>query len=184
MILTTLLVEVMTVYSVEHWVLRGGLSPAAVQAEQHRKAEIDLRFQQGVLMLHIGDLDHAMTAFHRVLQLSPQMPEAHVNLGFALLGKGKFGAARDFFNSALALRPEQINAHYGAALALDGLGQSADARAEMHRFVMLVAPDDPYKSRAEQKLKEWRERTLTSETRPGRRNTGENAKVGAGGAVR
>ena len=108
-------------------------------------------------MLHAQQFDHAMTAFHRVLQLAPRMPEAHVNMGFAMLGKEKFKEARDFFDSALALRPDQINAHYGSALALKGMGSSEEAVIEMHRYVMLAAADDPYRAKAEQTLKSWRE---------------------------
>ena len=37
-------------------------------------------------MLHAKQYEHALHAFHRVLELDPAMPEAHVNAGFALLG--------------------------------------------------------------------------------------------------
>src|SRR5215510_5188866 len=62
--------------------------------------EIAERFSQGVVMLHAKQYEHALTAFHRVLELEPAMPEAHVNAGFALLGLNEPAAARDFFRSA------------------------------------------------------------------------------------
>src|SRR5262249_15795863 len=81
------------------------------------RPEIGERFSQGVVMLHAKQYEHALTAFHRVLELDPTLPEAYVNSGFALLGMGEAGAARDFFASALELRPRQLNAYYGLAVA-------------------------------------------------------------------
>ena len=147
--------EIAAVYTVERWVLRQGKSPAAVHASRHIEQEVDLRFQQGVAMLHVKQYDHAMTAFHRVLQLSPQLPEAHVNMGFVLLGTGKYKEALDFFDGALVLRSTQINAHYGAALAQKALGNSEEASAEMHNYLMQAHQDDPYRAKAEEALKRW-----------------------------
>lgn len=157
LILTALLLEIACVYSVERWLLRDGLSPVAVHAEKQLKAEMDMRFRQGVLMLHAKQYEHAMTAFHRVLQLEPDMPEAHVNLGFALLGMNNFAEARDFFAEALAIRAEQTNAHYGLALAMDGLGERHEAVEAMYRYVTFAPPGDPYRQQAEALLARWRE---------------------------
>ena len=150
-----LITEVVVVYSVDRWVVRQGRSVAAQHAETRIKQEIDLRFQQGVLMLHLKQYEHAITALHRVLQLAPQLPEAHVNMGFAMLGAGKHKEAKDFFAGTLILRPDQINAHYGAALAMKALGEHEDASAEMHNYLMLAPPEDPYRAKAEEYLKLW-----------------------------
>src|SRR3990172_1924037 len=66
-------------------------------ATQLRAKEIKRRFDQAVMMLHAKKYDFAITALHRVLALAPRMPEAHVNMGYALLGKENYAAARDFF---------------------------------------------------------------------------------------
>lgn len=119
------------------------------------RQEIHQRFQQGVIMLHAKQHEHAMTAFHRVLELDPAMPEAHVNMGFALIGLERYSAARDFFESALALRKEQINSYYGLAVALDGLRDRPGAIGAMRTFVHLSTPDDPYLRKAQAALWEW-----------------------------
>jgi Flp pilus assembly protein TadD len=123
-------------------------------ADKKRK-EIDLRFQQGVVMLHARQYEHALTAFHRVIELAPQMPEAYVNAGFALLGKGEFQAAADFFDEATNLRRDQINAYFGLALALDGLGNRRGALEAMRTFLHRASPDDPYRSKADAAISEW-----------------------------
>jgi len=132
-------------------------APAGGQehATDRTRQEIHERFQQGVIMLHAKQHQHAMTAFHRVLELDPAMPEAHVNMGFALIGLEQYGAARDFFDSAIALRKEQANAYYGLAVALDALRDRPGAVGAMRTFVHLSAPQDPYLRKAQAALWEW-----------------------------
>ncbi len=129
--------------------------PRVAHAEVKRAAEIKARFEQGVVMLHAKQYDHALTAFHRVLELAPEMPEAHVNAGYALVGLKKYPAARDFFEAAAALRPNQVNAYYGLAVALEGLGDKAGAVGAMRTFVHLSKPGDPYVRKAQAALWEW-----------------------------
>jgi len=141
------------------WVdsLLAGFKPVdqVSHAAQMRRQEVDQRFLQGVAMLHARQYEHAVTAFHRVLELAPQMPEAHVNMGFALIGLERHAAARDFFESALALRDDQLNAYYGLAEALEGLGDLPGAVGAMRTYIHLAAQDDPYRRKAEAALWEW-----------------------------
>lgn len=122
---------------------------------ERRRMEVAARFEQGVTMLRAGEFEYAMTAFHRVLLLDPRMPEAHANLGFALIGLGEFAAARDFFQSALALRDTQTNAYFGLAEAYEGLGDIEMALGAMRTFSHLAAPDDRFRIRAESAIWEW-----------------------------
>ena len=77
---------------------------------QMQQSELRQRFDQSVAMLHARQYEHAITALHRVLELAPDMPEAHVNMGYALLGLERADAARGFFLAAIDLRPGQANA--------------------------------------------------------------------------
>jgi Flp pilus assembly protein TadD len=129
--------------------------PRAAHAEAKRAEEIKARFDQGVVMLHAKQYEHALTAFHRVLELAPDMPEAHVNTGYALLGLKRYDAARDFFESATVLRPGQVNAYWGLAVALEALGDKAGAVGSMRTFVHLARPEDPYVRKAQAALWEW-----------------------------
>lgn len=138
------------------WNERSTRSAAEAHAENALKAEVDLRFQQGVVMLHAREYEHAMTAFHRVLQLAPTMPEAHVNAGFALIGQRRYKEALAFFDSATELRKEQANAYYGMAIALEGLEDLRGALAAMEAFLHRAKADDPYRRKAESAVWEWR----------------------------
>lgn len=130
---------------------------SADEAHRHvvdkRREEVRLRFEQGVAMLHARRHDEAATAFHRVLQLAPEMPEAHVNMGFAMLGVKDYKVARDFFEGAIELRTDQLNAYYGLALAYEGLGNIEGAIGAMRTYQHLTAPDDPFLPEAMRKLR-------------------------------
>lgn len=135
------------------------IAPKFDPREQHvremKLREIERRFGEGVVMLHARHYEHALTAFHRVLELDVEMPEAHVNAGFALLGMEKPGAARDFFLSAIELRTRQLNAYYGLAMAHERLGDLPAARGAMRTFAHLAPQADPFRRKAEAALWEW-----------------------------
>ena len=138
--------------------LHGQIDPARdpqLHAKQRRLAEIDRRFQQAVAMLHAKQYQHASVALHRVLELAPKLPQAHVNMGYAMLGLHRDAVARDFFMSAIDLKSSQLNAYYGLALSLERLGDLAAAKGAMRTYVHLSKPDDPFLPKARAALWEW-----------------------------
>lgn len=136
-------------------VMDGSQDERAAHVREKTEAEIRQRFDQGVAMLQAKNYEHALTAFHRVLELSPNMPEAHVNAGFALIGLKRYGIARDFFEGALALRKTQLNAYYGLAEALEGMNDLPGALGAMRAYLHLAPADDPYRRKAEAAVWEW-----------------------------
>jgi len=119
-------------------------------------AEVKRRFDEAVVMLHARQHEHALVALHRVLSLAPTMPEAHVNMGYALLGLGRPRQARDFFDSAIALQPRQANAYFGLALAWEAAGDLAMATGAMRSYLHLAADERPqHLRRARAALWEW-----------------------------
>lgn len=132
--------------------------PASIDSPGASKAEIDERFSQGVVMLHAKQFDNAATAFLRVLKLAPKMPEAHVNMGFAMVGLGRYEEARNSFESAITLRAMQANAYYGLAVALDGMGDMPGALGAMRTYVHLADQrEDNYVRNARTAIGKWEE---------------------------
>ncbi|GAB4348712.1 MAG: hypothetical protein Kow006_09700 [Gammaproteobacteria bacterium] len=121
---------------------------------EHVVAEL---FRQGVAMLHTRRFELAEVPLHKLLQIAPRMPEAHVNMGFVQLGLERYGVAEDFFRTAIELRPTQENAYYGLAMALEGQQDIEAARGAMRTFIHLSDPDDPYRRRAQAAVWEWSE---------------------------
>lgn len=124
-------------------------------AKQFRLNQIDERFQQALAMLHAKQYDFAIKALHRVIELEPRMPEAYVNMGFALVGKEDFKAAADFFNAAIELKPYQANAYWGLAISMEQLGDLEVALGAMRTFIHLSPPNDPFLRKARSALWEW-----------------------------
>jgi lipoprotein NlpI len=125
--------------------------------EQARRAHQN--FQQGVAMLQAGQFDYAVTALHEVLAIYPALPEAHVNMGYALLGAGEPEAAADFFNTATDLRPSLHNAYYGLALAEREGGNDKAALAAMQAYAHLAAEDERHLPRAKEIIWELQAKT-------------------------
>lgn len=134
--------------------LMPGAASAAPPADE-RMAEIDTRFRQAVVMLHAQRYEESMVALHRVLQLSPRLPEAHANMGYALLGLEDYRGAHDFFATATDLDPWLGNAYWGLAVALEKLGDLDGALGAMRVYIHLAPEDDPYVRRARSALWEW-----------------------------
>ncbi|OGT22183.1 MAG: hypothetical protein A2V90_06625 [Gammaproteobacteria bacterium RBG_16_57_12] len=155
----------------ERWV--NPMAEPARHVQQARMAEVQVRFQQGVMMLHAKDYEHALTAFHKVLELSPRLPEAHSNMGYALLGLEEYGAAGDFFATAIELRPNLATAYYGLGMALGGLQDYEGAMGAMRTYIHLSDPkpmeeqvNDPYLRKARAALWEWEQKLGRSPPAP------------------
>ena len=120
--------------------------------------ELSTRFEQAAYMLHARQYENAITALHRVIELDPRMPEAYVNMGYALLGLKRNKAARDFFKTAINLNPYQGNAYWGLAVTLENDGDLPEALGAMRIYIHLAKPGDPYVRRARSALWEWESR--------------------------
>lgn len=127
--------------------------------QQMQQAELKQRFEQGVVMLHAKQYDHAITALHRVLELAPRLPEAHVNMGYALLGLEKPDAAIGFFTAAIELKPDQANAYFGLALASEARQDYGMALGAMRSYLHLSRDaDEKHRARARAALWEWEQK--------------------------
>lgn len=134
------------------------LHPYARQQLEHPAApkdELTQRFEQAVYMLHARQYEHAVAALHKVIQLSPRMPEAYANMGYALLGLERYHAAHDFFKTATDLDPYQANAYWGLAITFEQGGDLRAALGAMRVYIHLARKDDPYLRRARSALWEW-----------------------------
>lgn len=145
--------------------------PQEKAKDSSKNSELSRRFAEGVMMLHAKQYDYALTAFHWVLTQSPNLPEAHVNMGYTLIGLERFGAALDFFKRAIDLRPTQFNAYYGLALALEALQDLEGARGAMRTYIHLAPQSDKFLAKARAALWEWEPQPGESITE--KKNSGE-----------
>lgn len=131
--------------------------PEPQTPEERRMTEVTERFEQAIVMLHAKQYEHAATALYRVLDLSPRMPEAYVNMGYAQIGLEKYKEALVFFEAATRLKAEQANAYWGMAVAHEHLGDLPAALGAMRAFLHLSPGNDDFARRARSALWEWEE---------------------------
>ena len=134
------------------------------QGDEKRQRELAVRFEQGVAMLRLGEFEHAATAFHRVLVLAPRLPEAHLNMGFALYELKDYLGAQGFFEGAKALAPNFMNVEYGLAVSLFAQGKIVEAVHHMAAYLGKVKKDDPFREVAEAKMKKMESALLAQQT--------------------
>jgi len=91
----------------------------------------------GSYYLYVNRFVEAGNAFRTALDLQPQAPDAHLNLGLALLGRGQPTAALAEFDRD----PDSNNKLQGEILAYDSIGRKADAEAALSRMINLEPPD-------------------------------------------
>jgi tetratricopeptide (TPR) repeat protein len=87
----------------------GELATARAELEHILKsstASANLWFIYGVICQDSHDTTTAITAYRRALQMSPELAEAHVNLGICLQETGDIAAAKAMFGRAIRLRPD------------------------------------------------------------------------------
>lgn len=72
--------------------------------------------------------DYAFPAFRRAVELAPQNPEAHYQLGLELQRRGEAGAAADRFLEANRLRPRDQPVVYNLARALHQAGRLEESK--------------------------------------------------------
>lgn len=89
-----------------------------------------------------GCLAQAADLYERVIQISPEWIEAHINLGVVLYQMGHLEEALAAFRSALALDPSNPITCYNLGCVLEELGELVEAIGQLRRAARLM-PANP-----------------------------------------
>jgi tetratricopeptide (TPR) repeat protein len=87
------------------------------------------------------DLKEAESASRRAVQLDPELAEAHVSRGLALLMTKKYEEAHKEFETAIELNPKLFDAYYFFARACFQQGKSEEA-AKLFEKACMANPED------------------------------------------
>jgi len=130
--------------------------PIAALSEAQNKKLIE-RFQEAVVLMHAKKYNYALSALDEVLRIVPSMPEAYVNMGYALFGLKRYDEAAGAFRKAIDLRPFQANAYYGLASVLDAQKDYEAALGAMRSFIHLSRSDADkrFLAKARSAIWEW-----------------------------
>jgi tetratricopeptide (TPR) repeat protein len=86
-------------------------------------------------------LDEAASEFRTTLQIKPDLPQAHNNLGSVLLDLGRLDEAKVEFEEALRLKPGDDEVHNNLAMLLEKMGRHDEAIAQS-REALRLRPGD------------------------------------------
>lgn len=89
------------------------------------------------LDLEAVSAEGAERAYRRALDVDPEHPDAHLNLGRLLHERGRLDEAEEHYRAAVAADPESARARYNLGVALEDLGRMDDAMAAYREALCL-----------------------------------------------
>ena len=84
-------------------------------------------FDHGVALYQQGDLEGAIYAYRKAIQLEPTFYQAHYNLGIALLQRKDFSGAGAALQQAVQLKPGFASAYNNLGIAFSRQGKLDEA---------------------------------------------------------
>lgn len=103
---------------------------------------LDKTLRNAVEHYQAGHYAEAIVSYHRALDLAPDLPELHINIGSAFLACGQLAQALEHFERTVHLRPDFAEAHYNLGLVQARLGNLDKAIANYKQTITLK-PDFP-----------------------------------------
>ncbi len=97
---------------------------------------------QGMACKSAGDLDASETSFRRAIDLAPDKPDAHNNLGVVLKDRLRTQEALECFETAQRLSPEHVDSLNNLGNTLKLLERTGEAR-EAYRKALALKPGHP-----------------------------------------
>ncbi len=94
----------------------------------------------GALFKQTGKLQESVIANQKVLEISPNDPEVHYNLGNTLKELGRLEDAETSYGKAIAIKPDLAEAHCNLGITLKELGRLEDAEASYQKAIS-IKPD-------------------------------------------
>jgi Flp pilus assembly protein TadD len=117
-------------------------TPAVEQAARPPSAaELQALFAEAVALQQKGEVDGAIAAYRKLLNVLPRNVEARSNLGAALARQGQIEEAIQQYREALAVDPGRTAVRLNLAVALQKAGRVTDATTELQQVVRERAED-------------------------------------------
>ena len=79
---------------------------------------------------------------NKAIEQSPNLPEAHYNLGLSLASNNNLQKAADAFSTAIKLKPALPDSYIGLATVFLRAGQQREAKATLEK-ALNIAPRHP-----------------------------------------
>jgi len=133
-----------------------GNKPAAI--EQLRKAtaedpdNLEVRLLLGTTLMETGKADEARQILSAVDEVKITDPAVFINIGIGLINDKKHAEAVPWFDKAIARFPQHPDAYYYRGISNITLGKTAEAKADLEKYISIAPADAPELATAKQIL--------------------------------
>ena len=127
-------------------------------ADELRKAleqdptNIELKLLLGTTLMELGKADEARTMLSSVDESKITDPAVFINIGIGLINERKHAEAVPWFDKAIARFPQHPDTYYYRGISNVTLGKTAEAKADLEKFISIAPPDAPELATAKQIL--------------------------------
>ncbi len=115
-------------------------------------ANIEVKLLLGTTLMETGKTEEAAQILSAIDESKVTDPAVFLNIGIGLINEKKHAEAVTWFDKAIARFPQQADGYYYRGITHLSLGKSAEARADLQKFVSMAPPDAPELATAKQIL--------------------------------
>jgi predicted Zn-dependent protease len=130
----------------------------AAAIEQLRKASaedpenIEVRMLLGTTLMEEGQTEEARQILASVDESKVEDPTVYINIGIGLINDKKHQDAITWFDKAIKRFPQHADSYYYRGISYITLGKTAEAKADLEKYVSMAPPDAPELATAKQIL--------------------------------
>lgn len=113
------------------------------EASAEDAENVEVRLLLGTLLTEAGQAEEARTVMASVDDSKVIDPVVFLNLGIGMINEGKQAEAIPWFDRAIARFPDYPDSYYYRGLSYVALGKTAEAKADLEKFIAIAKPDAP-----------------------------------------
>ena len=122
------------------------------KAMEQDPANVEVKLLLGTTLMEAGKADEARTLLASVDEAKIADPAVFINIGIGLINDRKQADAVPWFDKAIARFPQHPDAYYYRGISYVSLGKTAEAKADLSKYVSIAPPDAPELATAKQIL--------------------------------
>lgn len=113
---------------------------------------IEVRMLLGTTLMETGESEEARKILASVDEAKIVDPAVFLNIGIGLINDKQHEQAVPWFDKAIARFPDHADGYYYRGISYLSLGKTAEAKADLEKFVSMASPDAPELATAKQIL--------------------------------
>jgi Flp pilus assembly protein TadD len=113
---------------------------------------VEVRMLLGTTLMETGAKDEARQILSSVDESKITDPTVYLNIGIGLINDKKHDEAVAWFDKAIARFPQHADGYYYRGISYISLGKTAEAKADLEKYVSMAPPDAPELATAKQIL--------------------------------